>query len=212
MAKQAKRKASARAKPARPHDPAARIVEAAFDLASGRPWQTIALADIAQAARLPLAEVYRHYPSKTAILGAFLRRVDAAVLARPPAADDTVRDRLFDLVMRRLDALRPHKAAMRSILGDLPKDPPAALCLGLQFLRAMAWMAEAAGVETSGLFGALKVKGLAAVYLYALRTWMGDDSPDQGPTMGALDQALKRAEMLARSLPGGRRGATPETA
>jgi AcrR family transcriptional regulator len=179
-----------------------RIVDAALELAAERGWSGIALADIAAAARLSLAEVYALFPAKGAILDAFVRRIDRATLSGVDvnAAEGSVRDRLFEIVMRRLDALAPHRRAVAAIAGDLPRDPLMALCSGGRLLRSIAWMAGAAGVDTSGLLGPLRVKALAAIYAGVLRVWLGDESADKAKTMAALDRALKQAEMLAQSL------------
>jgi hypothetical protein len=61
----------------------------------------------------------------------------------------------------------------------------------------MRWMLEAAGVSTAGLRGALRVRGLMAVWLWALRAWERDESADLSGTMAALDTALRRAETAA---------------
>jgi hypothetical protein len=58
-------------------------------------------------------------------------------------------------------------------------------------------MLEAAGVSARGLTGGLRVQGLVGVWLYALRAWRKDQSPDLSGTMAALDRALQRAEQAA---------------
>ena len=66
-------------------------------------------------------------------------------------------------------------------------------------------MLEAAGVSSSGLFGALRVKGLAMIYAEAYRVWLGDDSKDMAKTMATLDRALGRVErLISLCRPGGR--------
>ena len=60
----------------------------------------------------------------------------------------------------------------------------------------MIWMLEAAGIPANGPRGAVIALGLAGIYLYTLRIWVGDNSPDMGKTMAALDRALDRAEGL----------------
>jgi hypothetical protein len=45
------------------------------------------------------------------------------------------------------------------------------------------------------------VQALTALYLFVLRTWLGDDGDDHAKTMAALDKGLKRAEMLAQTQP-----------
>lgn len=189
-----------------------RIIDVTMDLIAGRGWRNLSLADIAAAAGLTPAQLYAVYPSKLAVLRAFERRVNERTLSATISADETVRDRLFDVIMRRLDALAPHKPAVRALVRDLPWDPAVTLCGGPRFLNAMRWMAEAAGVETSGIGGLLRVNGVAAVYLSALRAWLRDDSPDNAKTMAALDRALKQAEFVARSIPGFLRTAPSVTA
>ena len=189
-----------------------RIIDVTMDLIAGRGWRNLSLADIAAAAGLTPAQLYAVYPSKRAVLGAFERRINEQTLSGAVNAEESVRDRLFDVIMRRLDALAPHKPAIRALARDLPWDPVVTLCGGPRFLNAMRWMAEAAGVETGGIGGLLRVKGLAAVYLCTLRAWLNDDSPDNAKTLAALDRALKQAEFFARSIPGFLRAAPSVTA
>ena len=178
------------------------IIDTTMELVAGRGWRHVALGDIAAASGLSLAQLYAIFPSRLAVLDAFERRINEQTLAGGTDAGDPIRDRLFELVMRRLDALAPHKAAVRALVRDLPRDPAAILCAGPRFLNAMRWMAESAGVETAGIAGLLRVKGLAAVYAATLRTWLSDDSADNAKTLAALDRALKQAEFFARSIPG----------
>jgi AcrR family transcriptional regulator len=173
-----------------------RIIDAALALVATEGWRQVSLAAIATAAGLPILQVYRIFRSKQAILAALYRRVDAIVLAEPPAAeaDERPRDRLFDLLMRRFDALQPYKPALDVLRRELPHDPPTALCAGVSLLRSMRWMLEAADIPTSGVRGAAAVKLATAAYLSAMRVWQRDDSPDLARTMASLDARLRRIE------------------
>jgi AcrR family transcriptional regulator len=113
------------------------IIDQTMKLIAGRGWRNVALADIAAASGLSLAQLYAIFPSKLAVLSAFEQRINEQTLAGGTDATDTIRDRLFELIMRRLDALAPHKAAVRALLRDLPRDPVVALCTGPRFLGAM---------------------------------------------------------------------------
>jgi hypothetical protein len=128
-----------------------------------------------------------------------LSGVDSSAESEPP------RDRLLDAIMRRLDALQPHKAAICSILRDLPSDPAGLVCLAPGFCNAMAWTLEAAGIGSAGPGGRLRAKGLGLIYLGALRIWAGDDSTDQGKTLAFLDRRLRQAERLVKWIPDGER-------
>ena len=188
----------AKPKPARkPVDPARRVIDRTLSLAAERGWRRVSLGDIAAAAKLPLAEFYRLYPSRAAILAAFVRRIDEAVLAAGEAEGATARERLFDLLMRRFEALGPYKDGVAAILKDCGGDPLALLCGGVRLKRSMGWMLEAAGLSSHGLLGQVRAKGLAVVYLATLRRWLADDTADMSRTMAALDKHLRRAEGVA---------------
>ncbi len=174
------------------------VVAVALELAATQGWRDTTLADIAAAAKLPLAKIHAHFGSKTAIVSAFIEQIDAEVLAGedPELADQPPRDRLFDVMMRRFDALKPHKAAVRAIVCDTLCNPQAAVCGGLALARSMTWMLEAAGIGATGLRGVARVKGLAAIHLSVLRVWFDDDSEDMARTMAVLDRRLRQAESL----------------
>jgi AcrR family transcriptional regulator len=184
-------------------DISSQVIAAALGLAEQHAWRDLSLAEIAEAAGLPLSQVYPLFPSKQAILEAFADGIDAAMVAEPgERLDSPARDRLFDVVMRRFDALAPYKAALAAILQSQACDP-LALCCGLSRLgRSMAATLEAAGFSTSGCRGMLRVKGLAAVYLSTLRVWLRDDSEDMARTMAHLDKQLARVDGLVGRLSG----------
>ncbi|MEE8333141.1 MAG: TetR family transcriptional regulator [Alphaproteobacteria bacterium] len=190
----------------RPRNRRDRIIDAALGLAAEKPWRNISLGEIAAAAKVGLGDLHSEFPSRTAILGGVMARADAAVLGDidPSTLSEPPRDRLLDALLRRLDALTPHKAAIGAILRDTPGDPVGALCLAPRLLSSMGWTLEAAGIGSAGLSGRLRVKGLAAIWLGALAVWMRDDSEDQGKTMAFLDRRLRQAERLACLLPDAR--------
>lgn len=181
---------------AAPGDLDSAVIAAAFGLAAETGWARISLAEVAEAAGRPISEVHARFPSKQAILDVFARRIDREVLntVDREAPEGGVRDRLFDVLMRRLDALEPYRDGLKAISRASACDPLALVCGACQLRRSMAAMLEAAGVSASGLSGILRVKGLAAVYLATLRTWLRDDGADKARTMAALDQGLRRAE------------------
>jgi AcrR family transcriptional regulator len=176
-------------------DPEERLVEAALGLAARHGWRRTGLSEIAAEAGLPLSDAYALHRSKPAILDAFMRRIDAAVLEGTADDEPPSRDRLFDVLMRRFDALRPYRDGLRAVLRDSAGDPLALLAVpGL--LRSMVWMLEASGIGTGGWRGRLRVQLLAGLYLSVLRVFLDDDSVDLARTMAALDRRLRRGEAL----------------
>jgi AcrR family transcriptional regulator len=190
----AKPKAAKTAGGEAPGDAESRLIDAALRLATQRGWRQLGTAAIATEAGLPLDEAYAACRSKHAILAAFHRRIDRAALAGPASESDaSARDRLFDILMRRFDALQPHKAALRVILRDSIGDP-LALLGAPAMLRSMAWMLEAAGLSAVGWRGALRTQVLAGLYFLVLRDFLSDESVDLAKTMAALDRRLRLAQ------------------
>lgn len=188
----AKRKARAR------HDPRERLIAAALALAARQGWRRASLGGIAAEAKLPLHEAYALFRSKPAILAAFRRDIDTAVLAQATPEHDTgeaPRDRLFEVLMRRFEVLRAHRPALRAILRDSFGRPGALFGLA-GLMRSMGWMLEAAGISVSGCRRRLTINLLSGIYLSVLRVFLDDDSADLGRTMAALDRRLRQSESL----------------
>lgn len=179
-----------------PQDPRQRLIAAALALAAEKGWRRLGMPEIAAAAGIPLAEAYRLFRSRFTLLAGFRRAIDEAVLAGPaPSANDPVRDRLFEVLMRRFEALRPHRAGLKAIMRDSLGTPaPINALLGLR--RSMAWMLAAAGIPAAGVRGQLMVKLAGALYLSVFPAFLRDDSADLGSTMAALDRRLRQAETL----------------
>ncbi len=179
-----------------------RILDAALRLTAAGGWRRVTMEGIAAESGATLLQVREAFPDRAALLAGFIRRIDATVLAGhdPSDAGEPVRERLLDVLLRRFDALRPHKDAVRSIVREAGCDA-GLLCAFPAFFRAMAWSLEAAGISSAGPLGLLRTKGLSAIYLSAMRVWLHDDSEDLGPTTAHVDRALRRAEALMMRLP-----------
>ncbi len=177
------------------------VVRSAMQLFAGRGWFDVSLVDIAAESGLSLADLHPVFPSKTAILRGFATQIDRQVLAAAVEADASVRERLFEVFMRRFDALQPHRKALERLAHDLPRDPAAAVAVTCRAGRSLRAMAELAGVTTEGPLGVLRVKALMALQAWLMRTWLADDSKDMARTMKGLDQGLERLEMIARAMP-----------
>jgi AcrR family transcriptional regulator len=173
------------------------LIAGAFSLAARDGWAAVSVDAAAREVGLAVDRARGRFAGRDAILLRFGRLADAAALTGVPT-DGSVREKLFDILMRRFDALQEHRAGIVALLRALPGSPSQAVLLATATAQSMAWMLEGAGVASSGLPGTLRAKGLAAAWLYALRAWERDDSPDLGSTMAALDRALARAEQIGQ--------------
>lgn len=176
----------------------AEIRNAAFRLAAERGgWAGLSLSDIAGAAGVGLAEFQQAFPSKAAILEAFARDMDHAVLElvrRDPVTGEA-HDRVFDVLLRRLEIMAPYRTALAAIYANPGLSPSELARLAMRAQESMGWMLAAAGLESPGLSGAVNRQGLALVYARVLQVWLGDEDAGLARTMAALDRALRDAAL-----------------
>ena len=176
-----------------------KIIAAFLALLAEKRIEQIGLAEIAETAGASLAQLRGEFGSTLAILAAHLKAVDRAVLAEDVSdmAEEPQRERLFDVLMRRLEILAPHREAVRSLLRSATRNPPLAVALNRLAVRSQQWMLTAAGVSASGPSGMMRAQGLALLFSSVLRTWVRDDDPGLARTMAALDRALARGQRFA---------------
>jgi AcrR family transcriptional regulator len=173
-----------------------KIIAAFMTLLAETPFERIGLAEIAKAAGVSLTELRDAFPSKLAIYAAHVKAIDRAVLAQDfsDMADESPRERLFDVLMRRLEVMAPHREAMRSLLRSVGRNAPLTLALNRMAVRSQQWMLTAADLDSSGPLGLVRAQGLAALFGSVLRTWVRDDDSGLARTMAALDRALGRGQ------------------
>jgi AcrR family transcriptional regulator len=174
------------------------VIDALMRLASDRPWNDIDIVDIAEEAHVSLADFRDLFPSKGAVLGALSRRIDREVLegTTNDLAGEPARERVFDVMMRRLDALAPYKRALRRISFALRQDPLSLAALNQVALNSQRFMLAAAGITTEGPLGRLKLQGAVIVFANTLETWLDDEDPTLARTMARLDRELRRGERV----------------
>jgi AcrR family transcriptional regulator len=192
------RRSTPATRPAPTGTPRQRIVDALMALLAEQSIERIGLAELAERASVSLADLRSEFNSPLAVLAAHVKELDRAVLAAadPDMAEESPRERLFDVLMRRLELLAPHKEAVRSLLRSVRRDPPLALALNAMAVRSQQWMLTAAGVTASGPKGMVRAQGLALLFANVLRTWV-DDEDDQTRTLAALDRELARGQRFA---------------
>ena len=178
-----------------------RLIDALFSVIAEHGWRGVTVGRLSSAAGIPAGDLVRRFPSRLDLLRLHADAVaDQVATGTVPGQGGTPRDRLFDVLMRGVDALAPHRAGMLRLVGDMRTDGVLAGALAPILHRSMKRFLEAAELDATGIQGNIRAAGLSAVWLMTIRAWEGDASQDMGPTMAALDRALDRAEQTARSL------------
>jgi AcrR family transcriptional regulator len=176
-----------------------KIIAAFLSLLAEKQIEQIGLADITAEAGVSLTQLRGEFASPIAIYAAHIKAIDRAVLAGGSSdmEEEPLRERLFDVLMRRLEAMAPHREAVRSLLRSAMRNPPLAMTLNGLAARSQQWMLTAAGINASGLRGMLRAQGLALLFGSVLRVWTRDDDPGLARTMAALDRALARGQRFS---------------
>lgn len=175
-----------------PKEQKAAIIEALMELAGERVWEDISISDIATRANVSLSAFREFFASKGAILASFARNIDKIVLdgTNEDLIGEPVKERLFDVLMRRLDALAPYKLGVEGIMEWAKHDPLAAAALNRLSVNSMRFMLEAAGIESEGPVGAIKLQGLTLAWARIVPIWLKDEDSGYASTMTALDKEL----------------------
>lgn len=178
------------------------IIDAALRLAARQPWQDVTLAAIAAEAGLSLADLAGQVKGKTGILEAFMRRADGRLLAslETDPVEGEAHDRLFDVMLRRLELLGPEKAAIASMVRAPTEGATGFLELLASALASQSWTLAAAGLSPTGVRGDIARLGLAKIHADILGVWVDDPDPGLARTMAALDRKLRDGEALMKRI------------
>jgi hypothetical protein len=180
------------------HDPELRrgLAQAALTLAANMPWREVTLPKLAEAAGRPVEEYYGASLGEAVdcVEEAFDRAIADNLDQLDP--DQSVRDRLFELIVRRFEAMEPHRAAVLAMEQGLDRDPTLMAAAHQRHVRCARWVLALAGLEADGMTGQARAQGLGVIVGQARAAWRGDDAGDFAKTMASLDKNLRRAEEM----------------
>lgn len=178
-----------------------KTLEACLNLIQNEGWKAFTFAKAVEQSGIPLNKFRAKFSCPSDVMVHLFKKIDDDVLNKLDLTKGLGhKDALFEILMARFDAAQPFKPIIKNFWKEwllTPEDTPGIVCHGYS---SMAWMLEAAGISNRGLTGLMRVQGLATLYLYTLRTWLEDDSPDLGKTMVALDKGLTKLERAASFL------------
>ncbi len=198
MARKPKRQRKAPPTPPPPRGTSDRdkAIDALMALLAEHSLEETGLAEVAGRAGLKLSQLRAEFGSVMAIYAAHIKDIDSRVLAGGDGdmSEETPRERLFDVLMRRLEVMAPYKEAVRSVMNSARRNPPLGLALNAMAVRSQHWMLEAAGIPASGPRGAMRAQGAALLFAKVVKVWVDDEEEGLDRTMAALDRGLLRAE------------------
>lgn len=197
-AKKSIKRKTAAAPPPRGTGDRDKAIDALMALLAEHAFEEIGLAEVAGRAGIKLSALRAEFGSTLAIYGAHIKDIDKTVLDGGDAdmAEEPPRERLFDVLMRRIEAMTPYKEAVRSMMRSARRNAGLALAMNAMAVRSQAWMLEAAGIGASGPRGALRAQGGALMFARVVKAWLDaeDDEDAMDRAMAALNRGLASAE------------------
>lgn len=189
-------------------------LKAALELAASRAWSDIPLADIAAKAKLTLSD-FHGVASREDLVEALDAHFDKAMSADGVPGETSPRERLFDVIMLRFEAMEPFRGGVTEITKFRETSLYHLVRLPNHRHASAAWALASAGLDNdAGAPASLKRVAISLVIAQAERAWRKETSGDFALTMAALDKGLRRAEERLgqfRRLTGGRFAVKPET-
>ena len=177
-----------------------KILQTGMDIAAQDGWDAVTETALAQKTRLKPATIAAEITDKTTLLlWLGLLADDAMERGSPP--EGTQHDQLFDLMMRRLDALMPYREGMFAVWRGVRHSPQIGLALFPSFDESISHLLHLAGAPVTMAYRL----GLGAVAVATLQAWLYDASEDLSSTMAVLDKRLHQMaealQLLGRFLP-----------
>lgn len=167
-------------------------------------WQSIDPENLSQECDLDVLNVTGGLRNKVDLLVAFSKYIDATVAQSIDAdlKDDQIplRERLLEALLIRFEILAPYKPGIIKLMKALPNNPNFVLIGSKSLKLSMEATLAAVGLESRGIQGTIRVKGLCVIFLSGVCTWSKDNSEDLSATTRTLDERLKQAENIILGL------------
>jgi AcrR family transcriptional regulator len=179
-----------------------KILNTFLDLLSEHPYEDVSMPLIAETAKVKLSDLRSAYSSKLKLVAAFAEKIDTHVLDErdEDMGDQPARDRLFDVLMTRIDALAEHKDAVRALHKTARRDPVLALDFNSLEVRSQKWMLIAAGIDLSGIKATATAQGLSIAFARVVDVWLEEDDEGMPRTMARLDKELDKGTSFMKRI------------
>lgn len=181
--------------------------EQALQLAAESGWQAVSLAAVARAMDVPIGSLALRL-STPKLSGCVDLLLDNAMGDGEALDLSSPRERLFEVVMRRLEAMEDRRRGVLAWRKGLAADPTLWPEAAKRRLRTAKRALAFAGLDVSASRDAIAL-ALAAIIDRAERKWTEDVSGDFTGSMASLDGDLRRAEDWMERLNRWQSGSTP---
>ena len=181
--------------------PRAKIAQQTLKLLTTHEWKSISIDMICRKLKLSKKKISRNIKSKNDLLKNINQYIDDLMLVEIKSVDkSTTPDMVFEILMLRFDLLNRYRFSILKIFKFFKSNPNNFIVLIPSFIESIEMMAKSSNIETKGMIGIVKLKGLLIIYFSTFLTWIKDDSLSLDKTMFVLDNYLKGTENVLKLL------------
>lgn len=175
--------------------PEDKLVTAALAAIEKHGWKSLSLVALARKQKIPAATLYELCPDKRSLISLITKRIDIAAIERSAELDETIppRDRAFDAIIGCFESMVPMKPALAVIHEESAGDFGAIFDALPATIRSANWIADAAGLPTTGWQGFMVTRGIGVILVETLGIWL-KDGDDLAKTMAHVDRRLRLIE------------------
>ena len=177
----------------------AKIAQQTLKLLQKYEWKSISIDMICKKLKLSKKTISRNIKIKNDLLKNINQYFDDLISVKIKSIEkSTSRDMIFEILMLRFDLLNSYRSSILKIFSFFKCNPNNFIMLIPFFIESIELMAKSSNIETKGIIGTIKLKGLLVIYFATFLTWVKDNSSSLDKTMTVLDSYLEKSEYVLK--------------
>jgi len=176
------------------------LIDASFRMIEANGWDAFTFQRLSEKNKISLKKIKEKFKSKNALLKEFSKMIDSKVEKNFDLNDmekTSIKDNLFELIMLRLELMRPYRKALKKVLLSFKKKPLMIKSVSSSVSNSIDFYLELTNAYDKSIFDFFKKKSMLLIYSYIFTIWLQDDSEELSKTMSELDRLLSLAEKVA---------------
>jgi len=178
-----------------------KIAKKTLELLKVYDWESISIDIICNKLKLKKKKISNNIKNKNDLFKNINQYFDDIMIDKSQSIEkSTSRDMIFEMFMLRFDILSQYRFSILRIFDFYKYNPKSFILLIPPLIDSIDLMAKSSNIETKGLIGTIKIKGLLIIYFSSFLTWIKDETPSLDKTMNALDNYLDKADNILKLL------------
>ena len=178
----------------------AKIAKNTLSILKEKDWRTITVEEVYKKSNVK-KKIFKEIHNKKDLLINIIKFFDFNLnILSQTVEKSTSKDMIVEVMMLRFDILQKYRKSIVNVFDFIKAKPQEIVFLLPTFIESISLMANLAHINTKGLKGNLRIKGLLVIYLSTFLVWTRDTSNTLDKTMISLDSNLNRAGKIVNIL------------